>query len=238
MQRKILTLIDDKNRVLGRIELESLSTKIAEIKVRQVCPACSSDVKKVSGLEPDYYRCQNETCKKEFGSWRDLKKLTEEGEEIKKVELTNPGIFTVKVMSDDEFTTRLDDPEEIWGMRELDELTKKNIRSLLIASSALNQVIVLKGNDTFEERTILLLISPNKTVIAYVLKPDNLYVKNRVVKIKISEVTPEEIEEAKVFIQLLPKAEKEDFEVKDFRTITVKKKKKKEEEELPLVWLE
>jgi len=233
MQRKILTLVDDKNRVLGRIELEPLSTKMEEVQVKHVCPSCGSEVKKIEGVKPDYYICQG-TCKKEFSSWRDLKKVTENNEEIKKAELENPGVFVVKIMSNDEFTTRLDDPEEIWGMKELDELTKKNIRSLLIASSTLNQVIVLKGNDTFEERIILLLISPNKTVIAYVLKPDNLYVKNRVVKIKLSEITPEEIEEAKAFIQLLPKATKEDFEVKDFRTITIKKKKKKEE--LELVW--
>jgi len=70
------------------------------------------------------------------------------------------------------------------------------------------------------QRVGALVLNPDDTVVLKELIPDNLVELNEeVLKADKSQVTPQEVEEAKAFLGMLPEADDSVFQVHDSRTV-------------------
>lgn len=92
---------------------------------------------------------------------------------------------------------------------------------LLVAIDRLAKVIILRFNDTYEERICLLCLSMSNRVILREIIPLNLLQAEETLRVDMAAITEKEIVEAQQLIKSLPEATEETFSVSDYRTIGV-----------------
>jgi len=193
---------------------------ILEPETELICPNC--------GKKPSYkggYDCE---CGSHFGHWSQLKRVVKgSGEEIVKQRLANDGQVTARayVMNMEEFAKYVDATACEYGVVVKDENSAKNLRKLLIATKNLDKVILIRYNDTFEERVAVLTTSLSERIILKELIPLNLADIRETMKVNLKEIAPQDLAEAEQFIKMLPPAKEELLNVDDYRTRGVSKEK-------------
>lgn len=182
----------------------------------RICPECAKEPSWVGG-----YKCE---CGKTYNHWSRLKQIMKAtGEALIKKKLTVKGedvIAQAYVMSLSEFQEKCNDAtaEEL-GIITSDSTSALNIRKLLIATKLLNVVILLRFNDTYEQKICILTTSISGRVILKDIIPANLVDIKETMKVNLNDITPEQLEEAKKFVGMLPPATEDLLTVDDYRAI-------------------
>jgi len=98
-----------------------------------------------------------------------------------------------------------------------DQKTAVNTRKLMIAVERLNQVILLRWNDTETQRIGLMVLSSGRRLILKEIAPANIAEFEEAVKIAENDVSEKELAEAKRLVEMLPEATEEHLNVDDYR---------------------
>lgn len=219
------------------IQLSGFTMPVGEIKVKKfadyrgiandgwrkkhtarICPdpECAKEPSWVGG-----YKCE---CGKTYNHWSRLKQIMKAtGEAIIKNRLTAKGedvVAQAYVMQLSEFQEKcVDATAEELGVTTSDSTSALNLRKLLIATKLLNVVILLRFNDTYEQRICVLTTNISGRVILKDIIPLNLVDIKETMKVNLEDITPEQLEEAKKFVAMLPHATEDLLTVDDYRAI-------------------
>jgi len=210
---------------IGVVKVGTLA-KVREADTVRTCPQCNRKVRE-SKKETDVvehsqlYECP---CGLKASWWGALKQVVRAtGEVIEKARLTEPKevpdapLYKVPL---ERFRAKVSATLEDNAVIPEDPTSAKNLAKLIIAQTMLGYVVVTKFNDTYEERVCALVLNPDETIVLKELIPDNLVEFNdEVLKADKNAVTPQEVEEAKAFLNLIPEAPDSVFTVNDYRTI-------------------
>lgn len=182
----------------------------------RICPDCGS-VPQWSG----HYTCP---CGKTYNHWSKLKhilKATKEAIVMRKLTAEGQDVVAeAHVMPLDEFESLcVDATDQELGITVNDSTSAENLKKLLVASKLLNVVILLRFNDTYEQRICVLTTNITGRVILKDIIPLNLLDLEETMKVNLKEITPQQLEEAKQFVKMLPKATEDFLKVDDYRTI-------------------
>lgn len=197
-------------------------TKFADIRKQEtelICPEC--------GKKPTWkgeYSCECGRAYSHFSKLKTILKATKEA--LVKPKLTQSEEVTeakVSIMSLDEFSEYCDATADEYGIVVGDQTSGINLKKLLIATKLLNKVIVLKFNDTYEQRIAILTTSVSNRVILKEIIPLNLADIKDTMTINLSDVSQEELAGAKALIAQIPHAEEQDLTVDDYRTLGLEK---------------
>lgn len=222
-----------KNRKLRLVaNISGFETVIAEVAIKNfaseidvkdwtdlVCPQCGTKPKWTGG-----YICPNDQTT--FNHWSKLKRV------IKGTltALTTPRLIAegevavakLSWLTQEEFAhdytdaTRKEDGEK--GVVLTEDKYASLLFKLLVAVEELGYVIITKWNDTNEEVIGLLTTSASGRILIREIIPSNLIKVKQTLFIDRKAITPEEVAEAKAFVQhFIPKATPETFQVKDYR---------------------
>jgi len=183
----------------------------------RVCPECLAKPEWKGG-----YQC---TCGFSAGHWSKLKEVLKgTTQELKRVVLRQKGediVAKIHRMSRESFREFGDATLQEYGVIVKDSTSARNIKKLLIAVQRLAQVIVLTWNEEYEQKVALLTVSESNRIIIREIMPLNLSQIEETVRVSLSEVTEQEINEAEQFVKALPEATEETLKVKDWRTETI-----------------
>ena len=203
--------------VLGEFLIQNFASMYDYKEATQnVCPKCGGNPVWSGG-----YDCED--CGAHYGHHSKLKRvITAAGEEMSKPRLIPPKTKAkaqVYKYSREAFAERFADA----GLSEAGITTKQdswalNIAKLAVAVERLGQVIVLKWNDTYEERVCLVTLSESNRVILKEIIPANLLVGKETLRVDMSLITEQGISEAKQLLSLIPEATEDVFKVSDYRT--------------------
>jgi len=215
---------------IGVVKVGTLA-KIREADTYRACPQCGrkvrEDKKEVDVVEhSQLYQCP---CGFKVGWWGGLlQKVRATGQLVEKVRLTEPKEIPdapLYKIPADRFRERVAASIEDNAVIPQDATSAKNLMKLIIVTSMLGYVIVTKFCDTYEQRVAALTLNPDSTIVLRELIPDNLCeLSDEIMKADKSQVTPQEIEEAKAFLGLIPEAPDSVFTVNDHRTIGLEEK--------------
>jgi hypothetical protein len=185
-----------------------------------LCPNCNS--------KPTWHGFYECACGATFNHWSKLKRvIASTGEEVKQVKLLEgegPVTASAYVMGLDEFAKYVDATSSEYGVVTKDQASAANLRKLLIAMRNLNKVILIRFNDTYEERVCVLTTSISNRIILREIIPLNLAEIKDTMKVSLENVTPQEVSEAEQFVKMLPQATEDLLNVSDYRTKGVEKK--------------
>jgi len=193
--------------------------KISDIKKPKtvlLCPQC--------GSKPTYFSRYVCECGLRVRHWSGLKRVVQGTmEEIVKTRLNDSKTVDAKVfvMSGEEFSQYADITYAEYGLVVSETTSANNLRKLIIASKELGYVVLIRFNDTYEERICVLDISLSGRVILRELIPLNLVDLRETLKIDLSEIREYEVNEAKRLVEMLPKATEKELIVHDYRTIGI-----------------
>lgn len=192
-----------------------------------VCPNCNQKPEYVGG-----YTC---SCGAKYGHWTQLKRVLKgtfsalvqkrlsEGQE------TFADLYKMKVK---DFAEHVDATRSENGVTVTDEASAKNLYKLLVATKKLSVVIVVFWNDTYEQKIALLTTSISGRVILKEIVPKNLAILRETLKVDESKIGEKDVQEAEAFLNQIPDATHEQFNVTDYRSeLVVPEKIKKQSEE-------
>ena len=168
------------------------------------------------------YDCEG--CGAHFGHHSELKRIVDStGEEMAKPRLIPPKTKAkaqVYKYSREAFAERFADARlSEAGITTKQDTWALNIGKLSVAVERLGQVIVLKWNDTYEERICLVTLSASNRVILKEIIPANLLQGKETIRVDMSQITEQGISEAQQLLNLIPEATDDVFKVSDYRTI-------------------
>ena len=202
---------------LGEISIQ----KFADVRKADtvlICPKC--------GQKPAYSSGYDCTCGAHYSSWYGLKRIvTDTLQEVLKPKLTSGETepATVLVMPATEFAEKYADGTlDEHGVIAKDQNTAVNLRKMLVAVERLGKVVIIRFNDTNEQRIALLSLNMSNRVILKEIIPLNLAEISETLRVDVSTVTEQDITEASALIGQLPLAKQEDLIVTDYRTIGLK----------------
>ncbi len=217
---RLVATVGGFSTVLG----ELLITRFAKMRetwkegTELLCPEC--------GVKPDWvgYRCPK--CGKTYPSWSGLRRVHRgTGEPFVKPRLTKPKekvMAQAYIMPMTEFSERYADATLTeYGVVVKDENSAMNLMKLVVAVERLGQVVILKFNDTYEQRIALLTMSASNRVVLREIIPLNLLEAEETLRVDMSRITERDVEEAQALLKMLPKATEETLKVEDYRTIGV-----------------
>lgn len=215
---KVVTTFGGFSLPLGEFLIDSLASMYDYTKAtRLVCPKC--------GLEPDRqppYYCRE--CGVSYTSWSQLKRVTKDTHrEFKKERLLPPktqAVASIYRMTTAEFGEKYADATlSEAGITVKDPNSAMNLMKLVVAVERLNEVIILRWNDTYEERIALLTLSPSGRILLKEVIPMNLLRMKETLKVDMEKITEKDITEAQMLIGQIPMATDEVMTVSDFRTL-------------------
>jgi hypothetical protein len=185
-----------------------------------LCPKC--------GAKPawrGFYEC---VCGATYNHWSKLKRVVlGTGEEVKQVKLLEgegPVQAQAYVMSLEEFAKYVDATSEEYGVVTKDQASAANLKKLLIAMRNLGKVILIRFNDTYEQRVAILTTSISNRIILKEIIPLNLAEIKETMRVSLENVTPQEVNEAEQFVKMLPPATEDLLSVNDYRVKGIGKK--------------
>jgi len=196
-----------------------------------VCPKC--------GEKPAWKGGYDCNCGERYPHWSRLKRILKAtGQEILKVKFTEEkGIVQAAayVLPRKDFAERYSDATlEEKGIVAQDASTARNLRNLLIATQLLEKVIVVAYRDTYEERTCLLTLSMSNRVLLKEIIPMNILELEETMRADVSQVSQQELETAKKFVDMLPPPTEETFTCHDYRALGVEAVEKPSEKVVEL----
>jgi len=189
-----------------------------------VCPKCGKKPKHRSSS----YRCPK--CKITYPNYNALRRTYEDGVIVKKPRLApekGPTEARLFIMDRAEFSQYTDALDDEFGITPNDANSYDNLRKLAIAVEELDKVIIIRLNDTYEQRITLLSVTMSGRVVFREIIPMNLVKISETMRID-RKITPTEIKEVKAFITQLPKATEKTMMVTDFRVKGFLHEKQKE----------
>ena len=211
-------------QTIGEVKIAPIA-EMMEADTIRVCPTCF--------IKPEYkgatYKCSK--CGYEANHWSGLKQATADGEIIEKQRLIaekEKPEAKAYIMTKDDFKKYVDATLQDYGVLARDEKTANNLRKLLIATQSLGVVVLIRFNDTYEERVCILTTSISDRIILKEIIPLNLAKISETMKVSLKDITEKDLEEAKQFLKLLPQAKEELLNVSDYRVKGVKKEKVEE----------
>lgn len=198
---------------LGVVTVQKFA-HVREADTTLICPSC--------GEKPSWkggYEC---SCGEKYGHWSALKRIvTATHEIIEKVKLTvkdETVQATVLVLKAVEYANRYADATlDEHGLTTNDPTTAQNIKKLLVAVDRLGFVIIIRFNDTYEERICLLTTSLSNRVVLREVIPLNLADISETLRIQMDDVTEKDLNEAQQLVKMLKEADEETFRVSDYR---------------------
>jgi hypothetical protein len=171
------------------------------------------------------YKC---ICGKTYGHWSQLKRVVkgtnEEIVQTKLVEGEGPVKADAYVMDLSEFAKYVDATSAEYGVVTKDQASAANLKKLLIAMRNLGKVILIRFNDTYEQRVAILTTSISNRIILKEIIPLNLAEIKETMRVSLENVTPQEVNEAERFVKMLPPATEDLLSVNDYRTKGIGKK--------------
>ena len=184
-----------------------------------VCPKCGQKPSREGGY---VYKC---SCGFESTGWQKLKRVIKGTmKEVVKKRLDNGSKETyadLYKMRLKDFAKFVDATKEEHGITVEDEASARNLFKLLVAAkheiSGERWVIVLFWKDTYEEKIALLTTSVSGTIILKEIIPRNLALLRETLRVDESQVTEQDVEQAKMLLMQIPEATEEMFDVHDYR---------------------
>lgn len=178
-----------------------------------LCPTCNAKPSWKGG-----YEC---ACGQKFNHWSKLKRVfkgTVEAVVMPRLK-TEKGSTPAQIfrMSAEIFKQYIDAGLEEYGAVPVDEISAKNIRKLLIATTKLGQVIILRFNDIHEERIALLGTNLTGRIIIREITPMNLVEVVETMRVSMDNITEQELTEAELFVKQLPEATEDTLLAHDYR---------------------
>jgi len=215
---------------IGVVKVGTLA-KVREADTYRACPNCGRKVREDRKETDVVEHSQLYTCPCGFRAswWGNLvQKVRATGQVVERIRLTDPKEIPdapLYKIPADRFRQRVSASIEDNAVIPQDATSARNLMKLIIVTSMLGYVIVTKFKDTYEERVAALTLNPDDTIVLRELIPDNLCeLSDEIMKADKSQVTPQEIEEAKAFLGLIPEAPDSVFNVNDHRTIGLEEK--------------
>jgi hypothetical protein len=101
----------------------------------------------------------------------------------------------------------------------------------LVATKKLGVVIIAFWNDTYEQKIALLTTSISGRVILKEIVPKNLAILRETLKVDESKISEKDVQEAEAFLNQIPAATHEQFNVTDYRSELVVSEKVKQSTE-------
>jgi len=202
---------------VGSFKIVSLAGKYDYTKATKlVCPKCSVDTEY---LNP--YHCPQ--CGENFSSWMKLKRVDKiTGEELPKPRLL-PEKTTAQAqvyhMSAEEFAQKyLDITADDKGIEPLDANSVLQLQLLLVLAERMQQVIVLRWNDTYQINVAVLTLSPSNRVVLKEIIPRPLVIPKPTFTVDPESVSEQHLSLAKILMDNIPEVTDEVMTVDDFRT--------------------
>lgn len=200
---------------LGVVSVRNFA-KIREVQTDLVCKVCGKKPAYTSG-----YRCE---CGAEYKHWSGLNRIVSATHQIiQMVKLTEDGVpseATVYVLDQKTYANKYADATLTeYGIIASDATTAQNIRKLLVAVDRLGFVIIIRFNDTNEQRVCLLTVSASNRVVLREVIPTNLAEISETLAIDLSQITDADITESQQLVKMLKQADDAVFNVTDYRTI-------------------
>jgi hypothetical protein len=188
-----------------------------------VCPVCKNIPAKPKG----HYEC---SCGRTYSHWSKLLRVikgTKEPIEVKP--LGSPKaediLAEIGVMSLEEFKEFADVTLFEYGLTVADRASAENLKKLLVAIKQLGQVVIVKFRQSFYEKIALLTTSISNRVLLKEILPVNIALLNETMRVSDFNLTPEQLEEVKAFLKLLPKADERMLQTSDWRAKAIQKAK-------------
>ena len=212
---KLIANLSGFPMALGVVSVKNFA-HVREAKTDLVCRTC--------GKKPSYsslYKCE---CGEEVKHWSGLNRIVSATHQIiEMVKLTQdgqPSEATVYVLDQKTYASKYADATLTeYGMIASDATTAQNVRKLLVAVDRLGMVIVIRFNDTNEQRVCLLTVSASNRVVLREIIPTNLAEISETLAIDLSLITDADINESQQLVKMLKQADDAVFAVTDYRTI-------------------
>lgn len=191
------------------------------------CPYCGKPMEKhiVDEKGTIQYKCPEHGWQEPttYTNWQQLKRITLDGREIKKERLVSGEEVEaqVYVMPIEKFSKYADATLTEYGVVVDDPTSALNLKKMLVAIQRLNKVIILRFNDTYEQRICLLTVSLSGRIILKEMIPINIADIKETMKVDLNNISEQDIKEAQALLSQLPEATEEIFKVTDYRTIGV-----------------
>jgi len=202
---------------IAEVHIQNFASE-AELKdwTELVCPEC---------LEPTSYQGGGYSCPKCQGSfswWGKLKRVAKGTKNIiempkllKEGEVTTGQLFKMRKA---DFAKYCDATKAEKGVIVTDGGSAHNLFKLLVATEKLDYVIIATYKDTTEEVVALLKISMSGRILFQEIIPLNLVKLKETLMLDTKQITDQEVEEAKAFVeQFIPMATEKDLKVSDYR---------------------
>jgi len=181
----------------------------------RLCPRC--------GGKPEWqggYRCPP-PCGAEYKHWSQLKWALGNGVEIVRQRLIPPKEVpqaSIHFLPREEYSkNHVSAVEHQYGIIPEDEKAAKNLRLLLVAVSEMGHVIILRFPDNDVWRVCSLTVGEDARVVLNELVPTNLLEVEETLRMDISGIRPELVEQAKALLANIPRADETVFQVDDYR---------------------
>lgn len=206
---KLYVTLNGFNTLIGEVKISKFA-KERKPAFERTCPACSKAPKWTSG-----YTCE---CGATYNHWNKLN-MVSGGKAVTKPRLPDAGDVTIYIVDENDFNA-IDATANEYGLAVTDSNTAKNLKKLLTASRLLGKVLVLKWNDTFDQRVGILTTTSSLRVIIKEIVPLNLLEEKETLKIDFN-IDDKDLQDAEAFVKMIGKSD-ENIEtiltVTDYRT--------------------
>lgn len=183
-----------------------------------VCGKC----KEKPRYHNSHYEC---SCGASYTSWQKLLRVRKDnGEPVEMPKLTKGNgeiekarLFQMPFEKFKKFVDAIDPKEPDRFIIVEDETSRKNLFKMLVAHEELKVAIIIKYNDTYEQRIALLTTTVSGRIVLRYIIPQNLLTLAESQMLEKNQLTEKDIQEAKMFLKQLPEATEEDLCVEDYR---------------------
>lgn len=219
MKQRTLNVVADVMGMQTSIAVLKITSFATEPELRTwtelVCPKCNSKPK----YHTASYEC--EECGATFSWWGKLKRVIKGTViEVLMPKLVGSGEkATAKLYKMDiaTFSKYVDATKGERGVTVKDDASAKNLFKLVVATEKLGYVLILRFNDTTEEVVTLLTQSISGRIILKEIIPINLLQLKETLRLDLSAISQQDIEEAKGFMNIIPEASEQTLKVSDYR---------------------